>query len=69
LCLTRENIGAHDSFFDLGGNSISAMYISAMLNERFSADIPFQRIMELNDVASTAELVFRFAQSAGGLTP
>lgn len=60
-CLERKAIGINVSFFDLGGNSLSAMYITALINEAFSMDIPFQAILELKDIASVADYVFRNA--------
>jgi acyl carrier protein len=62
-CLERDAISLDENFFDLGGNSISAMYIATLLSESFSMDLPFQRILELKDVRAVAEFLFHNARN------
>jgi acyl carrier protein len=64
-CLERKDIGITDSFFDLGGNSITAMYIAAMINESFSIDLPFQRILEFSSIDRLAEFLLLNSENDG----
>ncbi|WP_238421308.1 non-ribosomal peptide synthetase [Gordonia sp. 'Campus'] len=67
-----ERIGARDSFFDLGGNSLSATRVAALLRERNGFDIELgwlfneptvrglaRRVAEGNDVSSDVVITLR----------
>lgn len=42
--LNLERIGIHDNFFDLGGNSMDAIYFNKKLKEKLNLDIPVTTI-------------------------
>jgi len=54
--LNKEKIGIHDSFFELGGDSISATTATVMLEKIFNIEIPYGYLYQ----AQTAQL---FAQA------
>jgi amino acid adenylation domain-containing protein len=55
--LKRESIGIHDSFFELGGNSLLATRINARLRQTFQLDLPLQTLFEKPTVAALAERI------------
>jgi acyl carrier protein len=55
--LDTDHIGVHDNFFDLGGNSLLALRISARIQEDFDLDYPVRLVFERPTVAQTAEAV------------
>ena len=44
--LRIERVGVHDSFFDLGGNSILATQVFARLRETFGFEVPMRTLFE-----------------------
>ncbi|MFX0577213.1 amino acid adenylation domain-containing protein [Nocardia nepalensis] len=50
-------IGAEDSFFDVGGNSLLATRLAAALYEQFGVDLPVRLIFETPTVAGIAERI------------
>src|SRR6185369_1040539 len=38
-----DQIGTHDNFFDLGGNSLSAMRVISRILDRFKVELPLSR--------------------------
>jgi acyl carrier protein len=54
--LNKEKIGIHDSFFELGGDSISATTANTLLEKIFNVDIPYGYLYQ----AQTAHI---FAQA------
>jgi acyl transferase domain-containing protein len=55
--LGSEQIGIHDSFFELGGNSLMAAQLIARLRETFLVEIPLRSIFEEPTVARLATVV------------
>jgi amino acid adenylation domain-containing protein len=63
--LKIENIGIHDNFFWVGGNSLLAVQIASRLQETFTKTVPLQTIFEAPTVATLAreiENLFRGAE-------
>ena len=50
-------IGVHDSFFELGGDSLTATRLIARLADRVSVRIPLKRVLEKPTVAGVADVV------------
>jgi len=57
--LNKEKIGIHDSFFELGGDSISATTANTMLEKIFNVEIPYGYLYQ----AQTAQLVAQAIQA------
>ncbi|GGP88113.1 hypothetical protein GCM10010185_71980 [Saccharothrix coeruleofusca] len=51
------DVGAHDSFFDLGGNSILAVRLTSLVEEEFDLDFTVRQVFEHATVARLAEAV------------
>ena len=52
-----ERVGVDDSFFDLGGDSLSAMRVVAAVNKTLDARIPVRALFEAPTVAQLAPLI------------
>ncbi|QVI20734.1 amino acid adenylation domain-containing protein [Nocardia tengchongensis] len=52
-----ERVGVFDSFFDLGGNSLSATRAAAQLSAAFGADVSLRTLFEAPTVAALAESI------------
>jgi enterobactin synthetase component F len=50
-----EKIGVHDSFFDLGGDSLTAARMISRLRELMKQDIPLAAIFEASTIAELSE--------------
>ncbi|WP_143965713.1 non-ribosomal peptide synthetase [Gordonia zhaorongruii] len=61
-----DRIGVTDSFFDLGGNSLSAMRLAARAGDALGADVSVRDVFES---PSVRELVAATAGRAAGLPP
>ncbi|WP_085168577.1 non-ribosomal peptide synthetase, partial [Mycobacterium celatum] len=61
-----ERVGVDDSFFDLGGDSLSAMRLIAALNSGLDADLSVRTLFEAPTVALLASLI---GVGAGRLEP
>ncbi len=61
-----ERVGVDDSFFDLGGDSLSAMRLVAAVNKSLEAGLAVRAVFEAPTVA---ELAPRIGGEAGGLEP
>ena len=64
--LGLERVGVDDSFFDLGGDSLSAMRVIAAVNTGLDADLSVRTVFEAPTVAQLAP---RIGVGAGGLAP
>ncbi len=60
--LGLERAGIDDSFFDLGGDSLSAMRVIAAINKSFDSGLPVRALFE---APSVAQLAPRIEQGAG----
>lgn len=49
-----RQVGVHDSFFDLGGESLLATQLIARINHAFSVDLSLRRVIETPTVAGLA---------------
>ncbi|MCA2265613.1 non-ribosomal peptide synthase/polyketide synthase, partial [Mycobacterium marseillense] len=61
-----ERVGVDDSFFDLGGDSISAMRVIAAINSAMDTGVPVRVIFEAPTVAQLAP---RIGEDTGRLDP
>ena len=64
--LGLKRVGVDESFFDLGGDSLSAMRVIAAINRSLDASVPVRALFE---APSVAELVPRIGAGEGGLEP
>lgn len=55
--LARDDVGVHDDFFDLGGQSLAAAQIAARLSDTFEVDLPVTVVFERPTVAELAVAV------------
>jgi len=52
-----DDAGAHDNFFDVGGDSLKGVPLVARVNERFGLEIPVARFFGAPTLASLAALI------------
>ena len=64
--LGLERVGVDDSFFDLGGDSLSAMRVVAAINTSLDAGLAVRAVFEAPTVA---QLALRIGVEGGGLEP
>ncbi len=64
--LGLERVGVDDSFFDLGGDSLSAMRVIAAVNTGLGAHLAVRTVF---DAATVAQLAPRIGADGGGLEP
>ncbi|KAA8955862.1 condensation domain-containing protein, partial [Mycobacterium sp.] len=64
--LGLERVGVDESFFDLGGDSLSAMRVIAAINKSLDADLSVRTLFEAPTVAQLAP---RIGAGSGGLEP
>ncbi|MBZ4400291.1 type I polyketide synthase [Myxococcus sp. AS-1-15] len=57
LTFHLDNIGIHDDFFALGGDSLLALRLSARIQERLGAKLPLKAVLEASTVARLAERI------------
>lgn len=65
--LSIDRIGATDSFFDLGGNSILSVRLAALLRSRMARDLPLVTIFHYPTVRAMAGFLDGSAESAASL--
>jgi glycopeptidolipid biosynthesis protein len=63
--LGAERIGVDDSFFDLGGDSISAMRVIAAINTALDADLAVRTLFEAPSVSGLSRQLDQEGQQAG----
>jgi amino acid adenylation domain-containing protein len=52
-----DSIGVNDNFFDLGGNSLSAVHIITDVEKQFGKTIPISKLFEAPTIESLAHLI------------
>jgi hypothetical protein len=57
-----ESVGLHESFFELGGNSILATRIVSALRDTLQIDLPLRTLLENPTVFVTSEVIEKSAQ-------
>jgi acyl carrier protein len=55
--LDVNRVGAHDSFFALGGHSLNATQVMTRVRESFHVDVPLRKLFEAPTVASLSKAV------------
>ena len=63
--LGLERVGVDDSFFDLGGDSLSAMRLIAAINTALDADLSVRTVFDAPTVRSLSQQVGRHASGQG----
>ncbi|WP_156624689.1 phosphopantetheine-binding protein, partial [Mycobacterium sp. 852002-30065_SCH5024008] len=61
-----DRVGIDDSFFELGGDSISAMGLISAINSNLNVGLPVRVVFEAPTVA---QLALRIGEGTGGLEP
>ena len=64
--LGLERVGVDDSFFDLGGDSLSAIRVIAAINTGLDSRLAVRAVF---DAPTVAQLAPRLSEAAGGLPP
>ncbi|WP_304118836.1 non-ribosomal peptide synthetase, partial [Mycolicibacterium bacteremicum] len=67
--LGLERVGVDDSFFDLGGDSLSTMRLITAVNTALAADLPVRTVFEAPTVAQLAQHIDRGATVRPPLVP
>ena len=52
--IAADSPGRHDSFFDLGGASLTAVQLIAEIEEAFGIDFPLERLFDAPTIAGLA---------------
>jgi amino acid adenylation domain-containing protein/thioester reductase-like protein len=63
--LGLERVGVDDSFFDLGGDSLSAMRLVAAVNTALDADLSVRTVFDAPSVSSLSQQLGRHAGATG----
>jgi acyl-coenzyme A synthetase/AMP-(fatty) acid ligase/acyl carrier protein len=65
--LGNDRAGLHDSFFDVGGHSLSAVRLASKISKRFGVEVELDELYETSTIAALARLLA--ARGAGGPHP
>lgn len=52
VTLRTTEVGLHDNFFEIGGDSLLAMSVVASMNQTFEVELPISRLFEASTVAA-----------------
>ena len=52
-----EKVGSNDRFISLGGNSLTALRITARINETVELDLPLSKVFELPTIREYAKYI------------
>ncbi|WP_442948492.1 aminotransferase class III-fold pyridoxal phosphate-dependent enzyme [Nostoc sp.] len=52
-----DNVNIHDNFFDLGGDSLTALQAISLLNKKLDVDIPIESIYEAPTINSLTNII------------
>ncbi|MEH2434859.1 MAG: amino acid adenylation domain-containing protein [Nostoc sp.] len=63
--LNVENVGIHDNFFDLGGNSLLAILLLDQINKQFERDLPLSNLFLNQTIESLAIALYSKTDSLG----
>jgi len=55
--LKAPNIGIHDDFFDLGGQSLTAIRVVARIRDAFAIDLPLRNLFDQPTIAGLAGVI------------
>lgn len=55
--LGRDQIGRHDSFIDLGGDSLQATMVLSRVRDSFGVAVPIARMMDCDNIARMAGMI------------
>jgi len=64
--LDRDQVGLHDDFFELGGNSLMAIRVSSRIRALFGVEVALQEVFEASTLGSLARVVERTMNSEAG---
>jgi len=67
--LGRAEVGAHDSFFDLGGHSLSATQVASRLRGALGIDLPVRALFERPTAAGLAAHIGELLRGGGAPLP
>jgi amino acid adenylation domain-containing protein len=59
--LQQEKVGIYDDFFELGGDSLTAIRLMAFIREAFSLNVPVNALFEFTTISDLAEYLYVIA--------
>jgi acyl carrier protein len=62
-----DRIGAHDSFFELGGYSLLGVQMLARVRETFQVEVPFSKLFETPTIRGLAEVIDQYIRVGAGI--
>lgn len=66
--IDAENIGVHDNYFHLGGNSILVTKMMFLINKKFDMDIPYKYFFTKPTIQSLADYITNFEENSSIMT-